>query len=99
MKITRQELDQQDLSNFITSYRSLNFNEIFKIIVTKNEFKSSKYENLMHDIFMGKYKNTNLVNLMIMRDFISYFINHYNLEETEFSNYLKSIEFELSKLR
>lgn len=99
MKKTKQELEYIDLSNFITAYSSLTFKEVFKAIVTKNEYDSSKYENLMHDIFMEKFKHTSEINIIIMRDFIYHFLSHYKLEDIEFPNYLKSIEFELSKLK
>ena len=99
MKMTKQELDYNDLSNFITAYSSLTYKEIFKAIVTKNEYKSTKYENLMHDIFMEKFKHTSEINIIIMRDFLYHFLRHYKLEDIEFPNYLKSIEFELSKTK
>ena len=99
MKKSRAELETEERLNFIRIYKNLTFSEVFKSIVTKKEFDCSYSETLMHEIFLGYYKNATEVKLIGMRDFLTSFIHSYQYEETEFAKHLKLIEFELQKLK
>jgi hypothetical protein len=97
MKKTRIELETEDRMNFIIQHKNSMFDEIFKSIVTKNEYKSSNSENLMHDVFLEQYGNHNISKLVSMRDLLSTFLIHYKDSETKIGNYLQRIELEIQK--
>ena len=75
--------------------RKMLLNSIETVVFTKNEYFSSVYENLMHEIFMCNFKFEKLSKLIIMKDFLIKFLSHYYFAETKIHSYLKQIEFEL----
>ena len=97
-KLTKGEIQSQEKSIFLKTYKDKTFSEMVGMVGIKEESKLSDYENILFTIIsLSSYKFETQYSLLNMKSLLESLISSDSKETEYFKNKLKEVENLLDK--